>query len=205
MLRVLVVVLLAGTVLSAYLSMSSYGKDAFEIGSYSANIVLALIQVGALILIYSQLKHQKQLSVAQFISSIMEQLASQRDFHRKLENYLKDDSGELDIDNADIVAFLNVFENLAALIESGVINIDDIDQPFAYRFFLTVNNRVVQDLELIRDGKYYKSIYRLHKTWRKFRKAKDLPQIGKKEDSLDYRCEDYGVLAQSESPSNKLL
>lgn len=193
---------LLGTV---YLITSGAEKDTFEIGSYSANIFLAFVQIFALYLIYSQLKHQKRLSIAQFVSSIMEQLASQKEFHRKLVKNLDNPDEDPGVDEADIVAFLNVFENLSAVVESGVISIKDIDQPFAYRFFLTTNNKTVQDLELIPDGKYYKSIYRLHKQWIDFRKKNDLPQIGSKSTRLDYRCEEYDELARLENKSNKLL
>jgi hypothetical protein len=180
-------------------------KTAFEIGSYSANIFLAFIQIFALYLIYSQLKHQKRLSIAQFVSSIMEQLATQKEFHRKLVKNLDNPNEMPDIDEADIVAFLNVFENLSAVVESGVISISDIDQPFAYRFFLTTNNKTVQELELIPDGKYYKSIYRLHKQWISFRKENNLPQIGSKSTRLDYSCADYEELAKFENHSNKSI
>lgn len=193
---ILVVVSIFGTLI---LALTGVEKSTFEIGSYSANIFLAFIQIFALYLIYSQLKHQKRLSIAQFVSSIMEQLASQKEFHRKLEKGLDDPENAPEIDEADIVAFLNVFENLSAVVESGVVSISDIDQPFAYRFFLTTNNQTVQDLELIPDGKYYKSIYRLHKQWRQYRKENDLPQFGSKSTRLDYRCEEYEELAKTES------
>ena len=199
--RSLFVFLILGLGLSLYVGAVIDGKSTLELGSVSTNIVLALIQIGGLVLIYFQLRHQKQLSVAQFTSSIMEQLSSQREFHRKLEGHLQNPSDELNIDNAEIVAFLNVFENLASLLESGVIKIDNIDQPFAYRFFLAVNNTRVQDLELIRDGDYYRSIYRLHKKWKAFRELKHLPQIGEEENSLESRCKKYEVLAKKDKPN----
>lgn len=189
---------------TAFLLINGTDKDTFEMGSYSANIFLAFVQIFALYLIYLQLKHQKKLGIAQFVSSIMEQLASQKEFHRKLVKNLERPDDVPDVDEADIVAFLNVFENLSAVVESGVISIKDIDQPFAYRFFLTTNNKTVQNLELIPDGKYYKSIYRLHKQWIKFRKENDLPQIGSKSTRLDYRCEEYDELASTEIKRKKL-
>ena len=114
--KILVLLLTLGVVVTLYVTVDGYDKNVFEIGSYSANIVLALIQIGALVLIYSQLKHQKQLSVAQFISSIMEQLASQKDFHRKLENYNKitdivDISGGLETSGLKDISKINIFLN----------------------------------------------------------------------------------------------
>ncbi|WP_018416352.1 hypothetical protein [Teredinibacter turnerae] len=152
--------------------LSKVSGGSIENASYISNIIMMLIQIFALYVIVSQLKHQKYLSIAQFISQTMDQLAEQKEFHQKLQSV--DDP---EITNSEIVAFLNVFENIAALIETGVIGIEDIDNPFAYRFFLTVHHPKVQKMELLEDKAYYKAIFKLHKQWVEYRKSKKLKTI----------------------------
>jgi len=166
-------------ILNTVFLLAKVSNGNLETASYISNVIMMLIQVFALYIITLQLKHQKYLSIAQFISQIMDQLAEQKEFHQKIQG-----SEDPEITNAEVVSFLNVFENIAALIETEVIGIEHIDNPFAYRFFLTVHNKKVQKLELVEDAAYYKAIYKLHKNWLEYRKSKNLKTINV-QNSLD--------------------
>lgn len=82
-----------------------------------------------------------------------------------------------------LINYLVYLEALAALVERNVIHIDVIDNLFAYRFFLAVNNPVVQETELIPYKDYYQGIYWLSKEWTK-RKNKRNESIPLKEFNL---------------------
>ena len=67
----------------------------------------------------------------------------------------------------DLVNYLVHLEGVAALVNNGVLRISAINDLMAYRFFIAVNNPVVQELELKPFKEYYKGIYRLYPEWTK--------------------------------------
>jgi len=85
--------------------------------------------------------------------------------------YRKIISGEKieEADRAAVVEYLTFFETLYILMNRDVVNISMIDDLFAYRFFSAVNNKDIQDMELVKDAIYYKNIYRLDNLWHKHR------------------------------------
>ena len=60
----------------------------------------------------------------------------------------------------DLVNYLVHLEGVAALVNNGVLRISAINDLMAYRFFIAVNNPVVQELELKPFKEYYKGIYK---------------------------------------------
>lgn len=73
----------------------------------------------------------------------------------------------------DLVNYLVHLEGVAALVNNGVLRISAINDLMAYRFFIAVNNPVVQELELKPFKEYYKGIYKLYPEWAK--KLKSVP------------------------------
>lgn len=73
----------------------------------------------------------------------------------------------------DLVNYLVHLEGVAALVNNGVLRIAAINDLMAYRFFIAVNNPVVQELELKPFKDYYKGIYKLYPAWAK--KLKSVP------------------------------
>lgn len=70
-----------------------------------------------------------------------------------------------------IVDYLTFFESMYIMLEKGCLTIQLIDELFARRFFIVVNNVKVQECELTKDNnyKYYLNIYRLYVEWKKYR------------------------------------
>ncbi|MFB0921089.1 MAG: hypothetical protein QMB62_09435, partial [Oscillospiraceae bacterium] len=87
-----------------------------------------------------------------------------------------------------IINYLVYHEALAAIIFRGVLSIKNIDDLFMYRFFLVVNNPVVQKNELCIDAQYYRGCFKLYKKWSTYRKKKGL-SILLEETSLDKTAE----------------
>lgn len=71
----------------------------------------------------------------------------------------------------DLVNYLVHLEGVAALVNNGVLRISAINDLMAYRFFIAVNNPVVQELELKPFKAYYKGIYKLYPEWAKMLKS----------------------------------
>ncbi len=64
-----------------------------------------------------------------------------------------------------LINYLVYLEALAAIIKNNVLHIDIIDDLFAYRFFLAVNNPIVQETEILPYKDYYQGIQSLSKEW----------------------------------------
>lgn len=64
-----------------------------------------------------------------------------------------------------LINYLVYLESLAALVDRGVIHLSVIDDLFSYRFFIAVNNPVVQENELYPYKDFYRGVYRLSNLW----------------------------------------
>ena len=67
----------------------------------------------------------------------------------------------------DLVNYLVHLEGVAALVNEGVLHLDVITDLMAYRYFIAVNNPVVQQKELLPYRDYYQGIFRLYDNWSK--------------------------------------
>jgi len=102
-----------------------------------------------------------------------------------------------------LINYLVYLEGIATVITNRSMKIENVDSLFGYRFFIGVNNPVVQDLELIPFGIHYRGIYWLYNEWVKYRK-KEWKKAQNFIDSNDYNewfidtYEHYGVPLQNE-------
>ena len=74
-----------------------------------------------------------------------------------------------------LINYLVYLESLAALVFRQVIHLDVIDDLFSYRFFLAVNNPVIQECELLPYANFYQGIFRLSEIWANRHRAVGLP------------------------------
>lgn len=78
------------------------------------------------------------------------------------------DDGAITEEYQSIVNYLVYLESFATLITQKRVRIKDIDDLFGYRFFIAVNNPVIQQNELSDDNiKYYRGIVKAYKIWTK--------------------------------------
>ena len=63
------------------------------------------------------------------------------------------------------VNYLVHLEGMAALVNDGVLRLSAIDDLMAYRYFIAVNNPVVQKFELIPYQDYYQGLIKLFPKW----------------------------------------
>ena len=70
--------------------------------------------------------------------------------------------------------YLVHLEGVATMVNTGILRLNTINDLMAYRFFIAVNNPIVQELELHKYKEYYKGIYDLYPLWAK-RIRKDMP------------------------------
>ncbi|NEZ54983.1 hypothetical protein [Adonisia turfae] len=138
-----------------------------------ASAVIGLFFVGF------QLRSSERLAKAQFIN----ELARDIDNHAAAESYL-DRGGQWytanaafsQEDKALIEKYLNFFERVKFILDTKVIDMETVDDLFAYRFFYLVHNPNVQSEILFNTDMqaYYRSIFCLYSTWLNYRKSRKL-------------------------------
>jgi hypothetical protein len=127
-----------------------------------------------------QLRSTDRLAKAQFIND----LAKDIDLHIRAESNL--DRGGKWYENTSIVEqedveiiekYLNFFERIKLIFDTKVIDLETIDELFAYRFFYLVHNPNVQSEVLFHSDlqPYFRSIFKLYSMWLKYRQEKGLP------------------------------
>ena len=91
-----------------------------------------------------------------------------------------------------LINYLVYLESFAPLVLTGQVELEDIDDTFGYRYFIAMNNPVVQKYELLPEADYYCGCIRLYKKWYDYRKKRDkaipmewytLSNIGEGQDS----------------------
>ena len=134
--------------------------------------------VGAAALFY-QFKRDKDLNEASFLVEYSQEFYSVYDLAElmnELEKCRIDPEYELDVEQyyQKIVGYLEWLETLASLVDSDLLQIKKIDNVMSYRFFLIVNNKQIQECELIPNREFYRGIFDLYPRWEKYKKKKGL-------------------------------
>ena len=143
--------------------------------------IIAIITVVAFWLEYHE---NKLLNEAQFIMELNEQFLSnsnlsdvewelEKYYNRSRKNtltkeYEKEFEDQFDLEERErqhLVNYLVHLEGIAALINNGVIHLDAIDDLMSYRYFVAVNNPIVQKLELLEYPDYYKGCIGIYDAW----------------------------------------
>ena len=142
--------------------------------------------IGAAALFY-QFRRDKNLNEASFLVEYSNQFYSTYDckeLMNELETCRNNSDYVLDVEKyyPKVVGYLEWLEALASLVNDGVLQICKIDNVMSYRYFLIVNNKQVQQQELVRNREFYRSIYDLYPVWVKYKKDHDLPIIFEEND-----------------------
>lgn len=147
-------------------------------GRISEIITIATALIGAVALFF-QFKRDKDINQASFIieyGKTFTETPGCHDVMMKLDKYrlgetdIFEKSKTKDDDYAGIVAYLEWCESLSVLIQKGVMDLETVDNLYSYRFFLIVNNKYVQEKELIPEREFYKGVFALHKIWADFKR-----------------------------------
>ena len=188
------VVLLIGC--SRFFMVSFMGLTEEQAGTI-AGIGQVIVELVAAIMIVFQLeqeqdteKRQNDIEEAKFILQYNQafiQDPNMSEVEHRLELYKNGKLEEPLINDENRQKFINYLvylEGLAPLILRGVLHLNSIDDLMAYRFFLAVNNREVQNDQLIPDWLYYRGCFKLYKIWKEYRLKQGI-EILNATDSLD--------------------
>lgn len=166
-----------------------------------ANTVMAICAIVAAVAFWLEYHHNNKVNEAQFIMDLNDQFIDREkklvEVEHDLEIYnaavMKSDQEAIKratehLNNTyameqdkrqDLVNYLVHLEGITTLVNNGVLRLNAINDLMAYRYFIAVNNPVVQELELIPYYQYYKGIIQIFDDWAK-RAKNDMPLAGTK-------------------------
>lgn len=152
-----------------------------------ATIITTVTAIIGAFAIWFQMKRERDINEAEFIMNYNISFIENPEYvelEQKLEKYRKviesggnmEDAEEImtEENQQTVVNYLVYHEALAVFVKKRVLSIDSIDDLFAYRFFLIMNNPEIQRKELCPEAQYYHGCYWLHKKWTEYRKKKGL-------------------------------
>lgn len=102
-----------------------------------------------------------------------------KDTTKDLDNFMNDDS-------VNIIEYLEFFENIGVMYFSGTISLEDLDNCFGDMFFVAMNNKYIQNREIIPYKEHYVNIIKLYGDWQKYRVKHQLP-CPYEDTPLDYK------------------
>ena len=83
-----------------------------------------------------------------------------------------DESGCISENYQQLINYLVYLESFVILLNDKKIKISKIDNLFGYRYFIAMNNPVMQENELFLEAEYYKGCIDIYEAWKKERKNK---------------------------------
>ena len=159
-------------------SVVAYNTEDITKLSTILTTITAIIAAGSF---WIQLERSKNLDEANFIMTLNDQFIANDNMTRiehilawYFNDFAKGKEAKLDLnldlrhdDRLRLINYLVYMEGLAALVKRDVMHLGIIDDLFAYRFFIAVNNPVVQQTELLPYKEFYKGCYDLSEMWTK--------------------------------------
>ena len=144
-----------------------------SLGSRIVNLVTIVTAIIGAVALFLQFKKDKEVNTASFIMDYSKSFYNDYDLYdvfEELEKTSVDPSYKTNLNkyHSKIVVYLEWIESLASLIERNVIDLYTIDNVISYRFFLIVNNKYVQESELVKYAEFYRGTYYLYDRWYKY-------------------------------------
>lgn len=84
-------------------------------------------------------------------------------------------------DYLNIINYLVYLEAFVALLKNKQFQYKDVDDLYGYRFFIAINNPVLQENELFPDFMYYNGCFDVYDEWKEYREKEYMKQKKKKE------------------------
>lgn len=155
--------------------------------------VATIIAIIAAVAFWLEYRESKVLNEAQFIMELNEQFLSdpklsavEWELEKYYARYRNNDmtpefeeafERQFEMDKPErqsLVNYLVHLEGITALVNSGVLRLNSIDNLMSYRYFIAVNNPIVRKLELCDYSDYYKGCYSIYDSWVELLKGKEV-------------------------------
>ena len=149
------------------------------IGAKIAVLLTSITTVVGIVSIFLEMKRAADVAECEFIFLLQQHFETNikiQDIYAKLEDdYLGDDISITKKDHMNIVSYLTFLDMLCNLILKRAVVIKDIDDLFAYPFFIAVNSKKIQEHEIIPFKDYYRNIYQIYPLWVAYRIESNKP------------------------------
>lgn len=166
-----------GVIISSFLT---------EYSNTISTIVTTVTAIIGAVALWIQFKKDKQINEASFIvefyQSFYEQERNIKVLNELDKKYSQETYKSLKTMASDVLNYLTWIRTLCDLINRKVLSYESIDEIYSYKFFMILNNKEVQEMEIYKHADLYKLIYRTHKGWTLYRKKKGLSTIMSSED-----------------------
>ena len=170
-------------ILSVFLLVTSLIGSFFlsnDISSKLVNIITIITAIIGAIALFIQFKKDKKINESEFIFNFSSSFYDQyncSDFVPLLDDFAdkKIKTINYEKNSGIIVRYMQWIESIGAIIEEGTIDLKSIDQVLGYRFFIMINNKEIQEKELIPYRKHYIGTFKLYKKWYEYKKSHNLP------------------------------
>lgn len=152
------------------------------------NIIATVLAIVAAVAFWMEFRSNERINEAQLVMELNNQFINNENMSHvewTLEKYYhaymeaKRTGGdisliplELDLDitertRQDLVNYLVYLEGIATLVNEGVLHLNVITELMAYRYFIAVNNPIVQKYELLPYKDFYQGCFKLYEKWSK--------------------------------------
>lgn len=149
-------------------------------------IITTVLAIIAAVAFWMEFRSNERINEAQLIMELNDQFISNPQFNKvelELEKYYAAykaakqqgqdvsripfgiDLDVFDEDRQSVINYLVHLEGVAALVNEGVLHLNVITDLMAYRYFIAVNNPVVQKKELYPYQDYYRGCFRIYEKW----------------------------------------
>jgi len=177
--RVTAYILLLTIIVCVYLSCQY-----FFAWSWLTETVATVIAIISAVAFWLEYRENKLLNEAQFITDLNEQFIGSEtmaDIEWELDKFytkyrkgmlteedikkFRDDFNIESKNHQKLVNYLVHLEGVAALVKNKVLHINMIDDLMSYRYFIAMNNPIVQELELNEYPDFYKGCFYIYNAW----------------------------------------
>ena len=155
------------------------------LGSKISNVVTIITAIIGAIALFIQFKKDKEINQASFILEYAKEFRN-IDGYNEVVNVLEQSRKnpktniEFDKNYTYIVAYLQWVETLASLVKNKMVTIAMIDDLLSYNVFLILNNKEIQEKEIIPCKEFYRGTYVLYDEWYKYKIKNNLSIINEK-------------------------
>jgi len=159
-----------------------------------AEVVTLITAVIGAMALYLQFKRDKEVNECSFILEFWNNFSENQELTRIMLNCDKDiktkETCFKEDDYTSIVLYAQWLEALSAIIMRDVLDFDFIDNMYNYMFFVFVNNKYIQENELLPNMQYYQGIFTTYGLWVKYLKTHNKPVL-LEENALDIASMKY--------------
>ena len=180
---IVIVVALIVTIISLIKKIIAYDESAISI---AISVFETAGLLGSLIIATQQLADSKEIARADFLVELnraftenqgnIELYTALQDCLdcscEKGDNCTEESKCQLEFPKVIVSNYLTFFETVYLLILNGVVSFEMIDDLFAYRFFLAVHSKFVQQAKLAPQPENFKNIFCLEYEWLQYREKK---------------------------------